>query len=1584
MTHSPNSENTPTPPPLPPSRFRRFRRIALPVGIGLAAGLGGGVWWGWRFLHEELSPLVAENLSETLNRPVKVGELEGLSFNGIRFGKSSVPPTPTDRDSAEMKAIDVKFNLWQSLWSRKLELDVTLEQPKVFLEQEKQGWIGTQLASEQEEGMIALGTIRVQDGDIELLPLKPVKNKRVPVFLTDVNGNASIFDQNKRFVYELDGRSRTGGTVAIAGETVLPSQKTKLNVRAKNFELAEVDRLIGLPFNVDTGRGGGNLTIELRPDTKDTPINGVAEFEAASLSVPAVPRPVTNASGRLQFRDTQIRLDGVKGTYGKATGFANGTLDLKKGFDLAIKVPSTSLPDLLQTLNISAPVPVMGKVETNLKLTGAIEEPVLTGTARSTAPGKVDRISLSQYAAAFKLDTATEQLVIQEVQATPTSGGQVTGSGLINLATKDAAGKSNPTVAINARAINVSGDAIAQAYSDRPLPVAIGRMNAQVQVSGLASQIKTVAQFQAPNGTYPGFGEVVVANGIITLQNSSFKVAGGTVAPQAVVANGLWRGSATLAGIGLAQFSPDLRGLLSGKFNASGTLTSFQPSDIRVQGTALLSEGLSVIQAPLTAQVKWNGQQIVLQQATATGFSANGVIAVRTDTPAITGFDLNVSLSDFNLKDAAVPVPASVQYAGRADFTGRITGTSTAPMVNGTAALKQFVLNGVAFEPYLRGPVRVSQGVALDLRGDRDRIALALDPRFRPIGFYIQRDQAIARGRTQGGLLLTELRNVPLALIQIPGVQPEFSPSGILDGDIAVNLDRQTANGTVAIARPGLGDYRADQFTGRINYANSIATLTEGQLRRGDTLFQIGATVKPFAADPQATAQIAVQQGNIQDVLTALQLFELQDFQRDSRTPISGTAADLKTVPFDTTLIPVQTQLRRLAELQALEAQNQAIAAAAPLPELRDLKGTFTGTIDVAASLNTGVNAKFNIQGDQFKWGRFNADKIVAIGNFENGALNLLPLRLQSGNATIAFSGRVLGDEQSGQLRVENLPLDILTGFVDLPIASEGLLNGSATISGKFTNPQAIGSFSLANGVLNGTPVQEARGNFTYNNARLDFTTTVAIVQTEPLSVIGSLPFQLPFATVAPASDQISLDLNVKDDGLALLNVLTNQVSWVSGKGEVKVKVRGTLDNPIATGTVRVNDATLQARALPDPLTNVTGVARFDSDRIRVEKIVGTFSEGSVTAQGVIPLSRRLTPSDPDWNTPLTVSMKKIDLNLKGIYQGGVDGEVIVGRTALNPTLGGTILLSNGQVSLADPAAVAAQTGSDGNAGNAPGVEFTGLQLTLGDRVAIVQPPLLNFIAKGDITVNGNFNEIRPDGVIRLTAGQLYLFTTQFSLERGFAQTATFTPARQLDPELNIRLVALVAQVNNRRQPLVLAPSEILDVPTPVSSFGSLQTIRVRAEVNGPASQLADILELTSSPPRSEEEIVSLIGGGFVDTFGRGDTLLGIANLAGSTPLFTNVQTAIGNALGLSEFRLFPTSTTDVGRGSGKTSTLGLGAEASVDITSNISVSVLKVLTNSQAPQFGLRYRINDRLLFRGSTDFSGDTRAQLEYEARF
>ena len=156
--------------------------------------------------------------------------------------------------------------------------------------------------------------------------------------------------------------------------------------------------------------------------------------------------------------------------------------------------------------------------------------------------------------------------------------------------------------------------------------------------------------------------------------------------------------------------------------------------------------------------------------------------------------------------------------------------------------------------------------------------------------------------------------------------------------------------------------------------------------------------------------------------------------------------------------------------------------------------------------------------------------------------------------------------------------------------------------------------------------------------------------------------------------------------------------------------------------------------------------------------------------------------------------------------------------------------------------------------------------------------------------------------------------------------------------------------------------------------------MRIQAKAQGPASQLAVNLELTSTPSRSKAEIVSLLGGSFVDTLGRGDTTLGLANLAGSA-LLGNVQNIIGDALGLSEFRLFPRTLSNDKQ---RTSTFGLGAEAGVDIGRNLSVSVLKILTTDEPFEYSLRYRLNENMLLRGSTDLSGSNNAILEYEKRF
>lgn len=1666
MTNEPNPGEENRPDSNQPQRDRRrWRRVLLPLSAVTVAGLAGGLWWGWVFVHEQLAPLVEKNLSQTVKRPVKLGRVERFTLTSLRFGPSEVPATPTDSDRLTIEQIDVAFNPLQVLLTRTLRLDITIDKPSIYLEQTKDGtWISTQISQEESEGPIKteIDAIRFRDAAAVLVPWAKYGNKQgKPVTLQQTDGTARFFDNNKRVSYELDGRSTTGGELHLEGESLLGTPlQTKLQLRAQNFLLSEVDRLVKLPVDLQTGRVNSGLSLELVGE-EDPLINGSAQFQGVTLRIPNTPTPFTQAKGSLQLKGTRIQLENVNTLYGKVPVVANGSLDTKAGFNLSARVKPVSLPTVIDTLKLQVPVPLAGEVMADLKVTGAIDKPVLSGTARNTKQVRVDQINLSRLSTRFRLDVTGQKLTVPSIRAVPVAGGLVTGAGIVNIAERPtlafearvvnvpadpiarAYGASNaipfaigpvnadvriagpadalvvtiPTariapsiggvltasgriplsgnqpIGVQFQAVNLPGDAIARAYNNGAAPpITVGLVNAQGQVMGSIANPQAVVNWQAPQATYAARGQVIASRDVITLRDTVLSVAGGTVRAQARLAAGRWQAIVSAAQVPLRQFSQDLRGLFSGDLTLAGT--SFRPADVRAEGQVRFSEGIAVIQAPLTAQIRWDGQKVVLQDATAPGFNANGFLYAQLEgrgAPGLSGFDLNVRVSDYSLQAFAVPLPANVQYSGRADFNGRISGTPTAPRVNGNLALRQFVFNDVAFDPVLSGTVRVDRGVNLNLVGQQDRIAAQLDAAYRPVAFEIRRGEAVATGRTQGELLLVEARNFPATFLGPFGQTQIGTISGELNGNLAVNLNNYNVSGDLAIANPAIGGYRADQFGGRISFANGVATLTGAELRRGQSIFQLNGTATLQGDNPQVKAQLKVAQGNIQDVLELAQLFELSDLQRGVQQPAYGSQVNLTTVPVELTDATILDQLRRLSEVKALLEQEYARRQEAPIPELRELQGTFNGEVNVVGSPRAGFNANFNIQGESWTWGPYQAKQVVAIGSFENGTLTLLPVRLQSDDSFIAFSGQVGGEGLSGQVRVEKVPVVAVKELIDaylagqepLPLNIEGQLSATATLSGSLQNPQAIGSLELQNAILNNTDVQDARGSFQYANARLNFSSSVLVTGNEPLTVVASFPYKLPFATVAPDSDQIQLDINVRNEGLALLNVLNNQVAWLDGQGEVRLTATGTLAQPQATGYIRVANAKLQSRALPEPLTDVNGTISFQNTLINVEALEGQYSKGRVSAKGVLPIFGQTGVNEINFDQSIAVTLDQIDLNLKGLYRGGVNGSINVAGSALNPVIAGSIVLANGEVQLSQPSN-GEGTGAGGTAGQpeegGSNVLLSDLKLQLGDRIRVTQAPLINFVAKGDLTINGSLDDLRPSGTINLTAGQVNLFTTQFTLARGYPQTAEFRPGQGLDPNLNVRLIALVPEVTNYRQPSNLLPSEILDTPPIPSTIGGVQTVRVRAEVQGPASQLVDNLELTSNPPRSESEIVALIGGGFVQTLGRGDSALGIANLAGSA-LLTNVQTVIGNALGLSEFRIFPTLTRE---DKSRSSALGLAAEAAIDITPSLSFGTLFFLTSDQAAQFGLRYRVNDNLLVRTSTDLSGDVRAVVEYEARF
>jgi translocation and assembly module TamB len=1690
MTNSPNSGQEPEP------TERRWRRRLLRAtiilgGVTFATGVAGA-WWAWIFVQEKLAPLVETSLSKTLNRPVQLGAVEQVTLSGLRFGASALPPTPIDRDRVNVDAVEVGFNLLEFLLTRRLGLNVTLIRPNLFVDQTPDGrWISAQVTTEDGGGSIKteLDTIRVQDGTIALSPSPKVSAQAnepdaaaTPLVLTvrGLSGSATLQDQNQYITFEAQGLPTHGGNFKLRGETRRGPDRTNLTVQARDILASDVSALLPLPLSLKAGRVGGNLAIGFQPDTPIS-IDGTAGFRDTTAEIANVPNRFSRANGRLRFQGQQIALEEVRGFYGQIPAEAGGSLDTQKGYNLTARVRSVTVGDLLKTFDLKTPIALAGALSADLRVTGAIDQPLITGTARNTRTVRADRIDFDRVLARFNL--TPRALTFDQLEATPSAGGAVSGSGRLQFGELGG-------LAFTVRARDVGGDAIARRYGATNPNFTVGRVNATAQVVGPVSEFQTRVQWQAPQATYPAQGEILVANSAIQFRNTQLQVAGGTVQARGEVVNGRWqafveasqialsRFSANVPGqlsgefnlvgtlanlsangiradgqvrvvdlaggtlrgkaqvidgrwqaavqtsqVALNRFSSDLRGLFSSDLQLSGTLANLSPDAVRAAGQVRFSEGLALLDRPLTASIRWLGDRLQIQQATAPGFSANGVVLARlTGTPAVTGIDLNVLLQNYDLAAIPVTLPNAAQVSGQADFNGRVQGTLTAPRVAGQLQLENLVVNNLAFDPVMAGKVQYigGQGTNLDLSGqqhgllaltERDRIAVRLDNRYRPTSFLIRQGDAIAQGNTQGDILTANVQNFPLEALNLtPAANLGIGAvGGLLTADASVNLVTLAAQGTVAIDQPRLGYINAardlnrpfDRFTAQFRYANGEAVLNNGELRLDDSRYLLAGSFLA-GADPQFRGKVTADQGRLEDLLAVVQYFDLQDLARGIGAPTYDRAADLNLVPVGLPNATLLNQLRRFSEIAALQDQQREQARTNPLPSLSELKGAFSGDLSFAGSGRSGITADFSFQGQDWQWGKYGVQQVtLAQGRFENGVVTVLPLRLDGlsyfqrngqpqpiEGSFLSFSGQVGGQTQSGQLQARRIPVGLLRGLTRVPIALEGELNATATLSGSATNPQANGELNVTNATLNNAAVQQATSFFSYSNARLNFTGRVVVSDPQPLTLSGSIPYRFPFMTVFPDSDALSLDINVRDEGIALLNLFQNQVTWVNGQGEVKLQVRGTVLEPLAIGTVQLANATLLAQALPEPLTNVSSSILFNRTQIGVENFQGQFDQGQVSAQGVLPT---FTPTDvlrdPVTSqpvSPLSVNLNGLALNFKGLYNGGVDGRIVVTGAAIAPLIGGNIVLSDGRVSLPDTSAavattpVATNSASDEENSFFRPPEFKNLLITLGDRLLITREPILNFVANGDLLLNGTLAALEPSGTIRLRSGQVNLVTTQFNLDRGYEQTAVFRPNQGLDPFLNVQLIASVSEVT-RTSIQTTSPYSASEIAVPAAEYGSLQTIRIRAKVYGAASQIFQNLELTSSPSRSQNEIIALIGGGVFDTLQRGDATLAIANIAGSA-LLANVQNFIGNTLGLSEFRLFPTNITD-SRG---TANFGLAAELGVDITRNLSVSVLQILTSQEPTQFGLRYRFNDQLLLRSSTNLSGETRAVLEFEQRF
>lgn len=968
----------------------------------------------------------------------------------------------------------------------------------------------------------------------------------------------------------------------------------------------------------------------------------------------------------------------------------------------------------------------------------------------------------------------------------------------------------------------------------------------------------------------------------------------------------------------------------------------------------------------------------------------------------------DLRLSQLNLgkliKAFVSPFGSQVAIAeGNLDFQGKVSGLVTSPKLVGDANISGLKLDRFAFAPNLRGAVSYDrqQGARIDLKefansgAKGDRLAFNLNPDFSPQDFLVQLNQAQIKGMSQAkNKILVDIQKFPLGAIASL-VSTNQGIKGTITSQLELDLSTKspTAQGKITVERPSFGRIQAERLTADLRYAQGKAQIRNGQATLGDQ-FNAGTGSYNFELDvaPQSDTPIQgkllASNGNLQDVLTALQWFQVSDLSRGIALPNFTKAANiapLKAIGLPD--LPLYRQLEYFSQINAKLDQEDAIARNNNLPPISQLKGKFDGTIGFASSRQQGISLGFDFIGNQWEYGKFAVDQVLAQGSIEKQVLSLKRLKLETGDrfgevsdAKVSLkllTGRVSSLDllvpQSGNLTLVNFPIEALRPFPffeAIPVNLTGNVNGNAVLGGTLLSPIASGKLEVKDATVNRQPLKSVQGEFALKDFQLKFNATALATGIEPLLVAGTYPI---------LGGNLDLAINVKDDGLGLINLVNPSLRWLSGKGNASLKVSGTTRTPKVAGQVNLDRATFGIAGLPADLTDVTGIIDFGLDRVNTE-LTGKFSDGKVKANGLIAIA------DPnlEFETPLQVSADTLKLNLKDLYEGSASGNVTVKGTIQAPILSGSVALSDGRVTQGNsspnptnPVVNSSNSNPSNAALSSPSLRFDRLLIKLTNNVQFVQLPLLNFLAEGELTVNGSLNNILPSGRINIIRGQVNAISTRFRLDRSFENYATFTPEQGLNPSLNVRVAGVVPEIT--RTPIA---SSLIDTfnPTnvPVSAPGASRSLRVNAIVTG--SALNPDIQLTSSPPRTQAEIVALIGGGLLQQ-GGGDPTAAIANLAGGTAI-AFLQDLVGDVFSLSEFNLTPTTATPVG---GKANSLGFAAEVAIDITKQFSFSVRGVINDpSQPTSYTVRYRLDPSTLLRTTTDLKGNNSASVEYETRF
>jgi translocation and assembly module TamB len=681
------------------------------------------------------------------------------------------------------------------------------------------------------------------------------------------------------------------------------------------------------------------------------------------------------------------------------------------------------------------------------------------------------------------------------------------------------AAKSPPMIDLDANA-SVANSAI----EVKGLRLSLGHSN--IQASGSLNQglaFNGRLALGEWGGSFPN--DIASVSGTATLDPQNNVTITGL---RASALGGEFSGDAALKDSSAYQLRGDLRHLgLASAIRAAGQARL--PYDGVLSGPINIAGNLNAGVRGLTAQAKLSiaagSHGIPLSgNLTATYSGARDDVSIqkslltlphsRLSVDGSVGKQLNVAMTTTNLDDLFAVLPQESRppvalHGGQAGFTGKITGSLTAPSISGHLTANRFSVAGRQFDSFNADASATKRGVAIQ-NGSLARNTM--------------------QARFAGTLGLRDWKPLPSAPLAING--------SIQNGDLADLL--------ALAGQPSAG------YSGQLN-ANVSVNGTLGNPMGAGSLVVTNGVIQDQPFD-RAEAQV-----NLTDQLVAVPSAYLQ--LGSGRVNLTGQFQHPRD-SFTTGQVRADVQSDQINLAQVHELQKQRPNTAGIIQVHASVTGNLSGQFQL-----TSVNGNASVRGLQ--WEGHDYGDITAAATTSGQAVNYnLTSNFAGSNIKVDGSTQLTRDyPTTARAVLGNLPVQQLLAVAnrsDIPV--KGLLSGTASFTGTIGNPQGGADLTLANGTIYDDPVSRVHVRVNYEPQSIEVPQFELVSGPSRLDL--SAHYDHPAGNLGSGQLQFRLDTNSID--LARVKTLAEQRSGLAGT--LQVNTSGSAQVRAADPRILVTD----------------------------------------------------------------------------------------------------------------------------------------------------------------------------------------------------------------------------------------------------------------------------------------------------------------------------------------------------------------------------------------------------------------------------